>query len=100
MEWSVQKDNPWDVSVDLLVLTVFVKRDRPVWPDLPPPLRDFLRQSATGLCVAGLAGTVNGAASEAKVPLRTLGKTGQKVSTLSAGLRKLSHLFGSVASEC
>jgi leucyl aminopeptidase len=46
MEWSVQKNNPWEVAVDLLVLTVFVQQERPVWPDLPAPLMDFLHESA------------------------------------------------------
>ncbi len=47
--------------------------------------RDFLRQSAAGLCVAGLTGAVYSAASQTNVPLRTLGKTGQKVSMLGLG---------------
>jgi len=47
--------------------------------------RDFLRQSMAGVGVMGLAGTVHGAASETSVPLRTLGKTGQKVSMLGLG---------------
>lgn len=58
--------------------------------------RQFLRQAACGVCSAGLLSRLSyGQDNSGPIPMRTLGRTGQKVSILGLG----GHHIGSIRDE-